>query len=373
LKVLAFGSYDLHQNTNTEKLSGLQEVGVEVVQCRNEFWQKKRNRPEYFSGAAIAWHALRLPLHYAKLLWKYLNAGKYDAMLVLYPGHLDLLLAKPLAFLAGKKIVFSPFISAYQNIVFQRNYAGKNSLRARLFYYLDKVPCILADAIVIDTNAHADYFSKTFGIERKKFRRVFTGAGKAFSPKNTPKNSKFTVLFYGSLIKGHGIEKILEAAEILRKEDILFRIAGSGPLREKVEKLVEEKKLGNVELMLEWLPQERIAGLIAGADIGLGLMESTEKTSLVIGNKAYEILAMKKPLVNADGAGIRELVENGKEAVLCSPNPKAIAEAILLLKNNEGKRKTIAENGYRKFEQMASTKAIGREMDKVFKEALAAE
>ena len=252
MKVLIFGSYDLHQNTNSDKIDGMRDADIEIIHCREEFWPLKRNKPEFFSAFSMLKFALKFPFYCTKLMIKYAKAGKHDVILVLYPGNPDIFLAKILATINGEKIVYSPFISAYQGLVFQRNYFNKESMKARLLFLLDKLPCMLADVIILDTNAHADYFSSTFQIDRKKFRRVFGGRGKLVPVGQGRKNKKFTVLFYGSLIRGHGIEKIIDAAELLKDEDLVFRFIGDGPMGKTAIELVQEKKLKNVSLDIRW-------------------------------------------------------------------------------------------------------------------------
>src|SRR3989337_1389643 len=58
---------------------------------------------------------------------------------------------------------------SYTN-VFDRELVKENSFIARWFYFLDKISCILPDALLFDTEQHIRYFRKTFGI--KKDRQV---------------------------------------------------------------------------------------------------------------------------------------------------------------------------------------------------------
>jgi len=366
MKVMLFGSYDLHQQHSITKIAALKEAGFEIVECRTEFPLKKRNKAESYSALSIFVAAIKEKINYFKLTWKFLTARKADIMLVMYPAQVEMPLAFVLAKLSGKKIIYAPFISVYQTLTEQRKYFKPMSIAGRLFYLLDKYACKAADKIILDTNAHAEYFSKTFGIKREKFARVFIGADKSYKKYPAPNNKEFAVLFYGSFIPGQGVELILDTAEMLKNEKIKCIMAGDGPLKENAMKTAQQKGLKNVEFP-GWIDARNLPALIAKVDIGIGIIESNPKTDLVVANKAYSMLAMGKPLINFDAPGIRELAgSNG--AMYCNGTAKSVAEAILKLKNDEKLRKSIADNGYKAVQEKASVKAISEQLKTIIQQ-----
>lgn len=383
MRVLFFGTYDGKWAFNKTKIAGLRQNGVEVTEAHEEFWKFDRNKPENFTRAGkIAEHFLGYIPVAAKLAIKYFRAGKHDAVAVLYPGNIDMLLAWPLAKLKGKKIIYFPFLSAYDNLVFQRGYAGKKSLQAGLYFWLDKIPCMLADRIIMDTNAHAEYFSRTFSISKEKFAGVFIGAdeeifgknarGMACGPHKKQKNSAgFNVLFYGSLRKGQGVETILRAAKLLEKEkEISFTIAGGGPQEGELKSLALELKLKNTEFT-GWAEHTRLPQMIAQADACLGHFSSVEKIGRIIPTKAFEIMAMGRPLITCSGAGIREIGESGKNMLLVEPeNARELADAILALRKSPALREKLSRGAQKTYLERLSTKAIGAEMERVIAQAL---
>ena len=99
---------------------------------------------------------------------------QHDLIIV---GYSDSRWAVPLARLLSRKpIVWDAFYSLYDSWVFDRKLVLSYSLKARFYWFLDWLSCRLADRILLDTNAHIDYFVKTFKIPRHKFTRVFIGA-----------------------------------------------------------------------------------------------------------------------------------------------------------------------------------------------------
>src|SRR3989344_8674678 len=180
MKVMLFGSYDLQQQHSITKIAALKEAGFEIAECRTEFPLKKRNNSKNYSALNIFIAALKEKINYIKLIGKFVTAGKADVMLVMYPAQVEMPLAWVLAKLSGKKVIYAPFISVFQTLTEQRKYFKPQSIAGRLFYAIDKYACSAADKIILDTNAHAEYFSKTFGIKKDKFARVFIGADESY-------------------------------------------------------------------------------------------------------------------------------------------------------------------------------------------------
>ena len=70
--------------------------------------------------------------------------------------------------LTSKPIVFDAFLSAYDTMCFDRKKFKPDSCAGGFFYWLDKHSCEQSDRIILDTNAHIDYFLKTFGLPKGK-------------------------------------------------------------------------------------------------------------------------------------------------------------------------------------------------------------
>ncbi len=369
-KVLVFGSFDRKQNVNSSRIEALKSVGIEVLECSSDFLAFNRVDPKSYSILSMLWFAIKYFFHTLILCVHFFSFKNFDAILVFHPGYVDVFFAKVLGKISGKKVFFFPLVSVYQTLVFQRKYFDQNSLQAKIFFRLDKLSCSITDVVVLDTNAHIDFFSKAFKLPKQKFSQVFIGADSVFFPqKPSEKQKEFEVLFYGSFIPGQALEKIVEAADILRERGVFFRLVGRGPLFEKVRGLVEKKKLKNLKLM-GFVAKELLPKFIAQADVGLGLLEDNEKTNLVVGNKVYELIAMKKAVVNFDCIGIKELLEDKKSVLLVQSDPQSIAQGILLLKKNVTLRKKLAENAIVAFEQNCSSIAIGQRLRRIISKAL---
>ncbi len=72
-----------------------------------------------------------------------------------------------------------------------------------------------------------------------------------------------------------------------------------------------------------------------------------------------ETMAMGKPLIGSDIAPGRELINDGRDGLLCDPHsPKDIASKIRSLLRSESLRKKLAVNAGRRFSETFSTQRL---------------
>lgn len=345
MTVLYFGIYDPLYPRNRILIEGLRQNNVKVIECNSRALGFKKYIELYKKHKKIK--------------------NSYDVMVVGFMGQLIVPYAK---LLCRKKIVFDAFLSIYNSHVYDRKDVKRNSLKARYYYLLDWLSVRLADTILLDTQAHIDYFVKVFHAKKNKLHRIWIGAYDGiFKPyKNyEQKTHKLVVLWWGWYIPLHGIEYILEAAEILRGEPIDFYFYGGGKGRKKAEKTKKERNLSNV-IFKEALKPDELVKEIQNCDIALGIFGNTDKTLMVIPNKVYEALACRKTVVTGDTNAAKEILQDRKHCVLCKvASGKDLAEKILYLKNNKETRNTIAKNGYELYTEMFTPKVLGKELKNI--------
>ena len=161
---------------------------------------------------------------------------------------------------------------------------------------------------------------------------------------------------------GHEIKKPIPLIKILEKENVEFHLVGKGQTYDECFNLADELQVKNIKFLGLKKPDE-IPGFISTWDIGLGIFGETEKTQRVIPNKAYEIIAMKKPLITSDTPAIRELFTDKKDVFLCkAKDEKSLVDAILTLKKNRALRDKIADNGYKLYKKYCTPEKIGEEI-----------
>ena len=271
-------------------------------------------------------------------------------------------------------ILLDAFLSLFDTLCYDRKKFRSGSLPGRLAYWLDKTSCQLADHILLDTQAHADYFIETFHLPKEKFSSIFVGCDEAiFYPRPTH-NPQFTVLFYGSFLPLHGMETIVRASKLLEQETrIKFKIIGKGIESSRINRLAAELDLGQNITICPPVPLQRLPDEISQASLCLGgHFGPSQKASRVIAGKTFQCIAMGKPTLVGDNPANRELLTHGQDAWFCKMNdPHALAEAILALSRDPSLRDRLGKNARATFLKSASTPVIEAQLIRVVENILA--
>lgn len=305
---------------------------------------------------------------FIKTGYKFL-AAKKEGINFVFVGCLGHHLVPMIKKTTAKPIIFDPFVSTYDTMCLDRKKFKSDSPAGKFFYWLDKYSCEQAGRILLDTDAHIDYFSSTFGLPKNRFHRVFVGADESvfFPRKAEREDRRFRIFYYSSFLPLHGMAYVVQAARKLQNDkEIEFLVVGKGQEHKKVRNLAQRIGVENVRF-IDWVPYENLPREIANADICLGgHFSDIEKAKRVIAGKTFQFIAMKKPVIVGDCPGNRELFTNRENALFAKmADADSLAAAILELKNDEPLRTKIAEEGYKTFIEKCTTDAIGRELKRV--------
>jgi glycosyltransferase involved in cell wall biosynthesis len=342
VRVLYFGTYERSYPRNAQVISCLRRAGVEVTERHEAVWEGLEHKFGAGAGAALRLAAAELRL---------LRGGDalFDAVIVGYPGHLDLPAARRTA--GGRPVVFNPLVSLADTLVGDRGRFRPGSRAARGLAAIDRRAFGAADLVVADTAAQAPLF-RSLGARRVEV--CFVGAEeRLFQPGwARPADGEFTALFVGKLIPLHGLETILAAARLA--PELRFRIAGSGQLRSLLE-----RRPPNVE-HVDWVDYELLPGELYRASCALGIFGTSAKAARVIPNKAFQALACGTPLVTADTPAARELLRDEESALLVpSGDAPALAAALRQLADDDELLRRLSIGGLAAYREQASEDVLG--------------
>ena len=282
---------------------------------------------------------------------------RYDLVFVGFYGYLILRLLKPCL---RPPVLFDAFVSNYDTLCFDRKKFAPNSPAGRLAYWLDRSTCQLADHILLDTQAHVDYFRQMFGLAATRLSAIPVGCSDdIYRPRPVSPHPVTHVLYYSTFLPLHGVETIIQAAALLKDEPIRFHLIGDGPLLEEIQATVQRLQLFNLTLAPPVSPRV-LADKIAEADICLGgHFGQSEKAGRVIPGKIYQMLAVGRAVIAADAPGNRELLNHQETAWLIPPaDPTALATAIRRLHIDPELRARLANQGRRLYESQCSEAVI---------------
>lgn len=337
MKILYFGIYDPNFGRNRVYMKGLREQDVEVIECRDDS-----------KGFLKYWR-----------LWKKHRAiGSYDAMIVGYPGHLVV----PLAKLISRKPVIADLLGSMADA--ESNSRNTGFLRRAKSALIDWLAVRCADSILLESEAQKRFFEKRFG-PSKKYRVLYTGADDSiFSCNLTEKKKSFIVLFRGRLTPESGIIHILEAARLLKGEKgIRFRIIGFGQLLSRVKEIIVRDELTNIELISDFLPEETLCEKMCESSLSLGQFEDNPRLARTIPHKAFESFAMGIPYLSGDAPAIREIVTDGETGFLVPlADPSALADKIHVLRDDPVALTRIGKAANAAYKERFSSRALATEL-----------
>lgn len=174
----------------------------------------------------------------------------------------------------------------------------------------------------------------------------------------------FTILCVASLERHKGHEYLVKACALLKNKLGNFRclLAGEGEERPRLEKLIAELGLRDVVHLLGGQAQQRVAALLAEADL-FALASTRDALPVVL----MEAMASRLPVVATRIYGIPELVEDGVTGLLVPPaNEQALADAIAHLHEHEPLRREMGERGRRKVSSAFELGANVRTLQSLF-------
>ncbi|MDA1258859.1 MAG: glycosyltransferase family 4 protein [Chloroflexi bacterium] len=158
---------------------------------------------------------------------------------------------------------------------------------------------------------------------------------------------RFVVSFAGVMGFAQGLERVIEAADLLRAHtDIYFLLIGEGVKRPDLESDAARRGLQNV-LFLPLQPSGRYAEVLAASDVCLVTLSADLKTPVVPG-KLQSIMAAGRPVIaslNPRGDAATMIEDSGCGIVADPADATTLADAVLRLARDSGLRATMGANG----------------------------
>ena len=237
-----------------------------------------------------------------------------------------------------------------------------------------------ADQIIITTFDYAKASNISRFIKRcpNKFQEVTNGVDtELFSPApKTPTlvrkydvEHKQVILFVGALDRAHyfkGINYLIKAFQLLKRDDVKLIIVGEGDLRNVYQDLVDSFGLADQVIFTGYVTDIELVKFYNLCDILI--LPSVDKSE-AFGMVLLEAMACQKPVIASDLPGVREVVDKKINGRLVKPkDTQKLAEQIDYLLDHEEERKRYGQAGRRKVEETYSWEKIVQKVIKIYLE-----
>jgi colanic acid biosynthesis glycosyl transferase WcaI len=158
---------------------------------------------------------------------------------------------------------------------------------------------------------------------------------------------KFVVCYTGTIGLAHGLETLIEVAEILVTENprVHFLLIGEGADKQRIVDLVTSRCLNNVKFLGQQ-PREKISSLVSAADACVVLLRKAELFKTVIPTKMLEFMSCGLPVVLAVDGQARTILEEAGAGIYVEPeNAAQMAAAITTLFSDAQLRAEMGRSG----------------------------
>ena len=193
------------------------------------------------------------------------------------------------------------------------------------------------------------------GIEKSRIAMIpngsdidlFSAPASTWRPENV-KESDFLAIFTGTHGMANDLDAVLDAAAILKREqrnDIKIVLVGQGSEKAVLMKRAEGDGLDNV-VFLDPVAKTRIAGLMAGADIGLQVLANfPEFYRGTSPNKFFDYIASGLPVLNNYPGWLADMIQKYDCGYAVEPQmPTVFAYSLIRAADNPDEIKKFGKN-----------------------------
>ena len=205
------------------------------------------------------------------------------------------------------------------------------------FRVLDQIARFLyrrADRIICLAKGTARYLEEERLVAPDRLVYVPNGVDPEACPVvNRPVRETFTVLYAGAHGPANGLDRVLEAARLLRaRSECRFLFVGDGPAKEELVRCAREWDLDNVEFR-DPVPKVSMPSILAEADAGLMVLRDAPLFAFGVSpNKLFDYFGASLPVICNVPGEVAGMVQEASAGVLArSGSAEALADAILQL------------------------------------------
>lgn len=225
-----------------------------------------------------------------------------------------------------------------------------------------------ATQIVVTPTRAADYLAG-HGVDRSRVHAIPHGIDLDLIPVATaiPHNKKFTVIYAGAHGVANALDVVLDAAKLVRGEDVCFRLVGSGPVKQALIERAAAEGIDNVEF-LNPVSKKDLFPLLQTADAFT--MVTMPKALYKWGNsfnKMFDYMAMARPTIYAGSLPDCPVAEADGGLVI-RPSADELAQAVRdLVATPPAEREAMGRRARNYVESHHSTVALAARFEEVFR------
>ncbi len=340
--------------------------GVPYEGYRNRF----RSQRETIDGINVirVWTFLAPNSGFARRILNYLSYMVMAVMAGLFVKRPKIVIATSPQFFCGWAGVIVQFLRRLPFVLEIRDIwpesvtavgAIKVGFVIRLFEWLEKKMYLSADHIVTVGKGYRDNVTSKVDVG-DRISVIYNGVdGEQFSPQPVDAEfrrrygmqDRFLCSYVGTIGMAHGLETVLNAAEILKeagRDDIGFLLVGDGARREWLEQDAADRGLSDLVKFTGRLDKSEMPGVISSSDTLLVHLRQCDLFTTVIPSKIFETMAMQRPIIMGVRGESAEIVERAVAGIQMEPgNVDSLLNCLDRLSSDRELYESLTSNGRR--------------------------
>jgi glycosyltransferase involved in cell wall biosynthesis len=181
---------------------------------------------------------------------------------------------------------------------------------------------------------------------------------------HVPENKR-SLLYLSRIERRKGIIELIDAYRLLKQQDAGYElfIAGNGPDLQSVAEYIAQKELRDIH-MLGYVTGEEKVKAFRKASIFCFPSYFGEGMPVSV----LEAMVLGLPLVSSDVAGLKDILEDGRNGVILrGVNPEEIVRGILELVRNDGLRQRISDHNKEYAANTFHPKKCAKRLEDIFR------
>ena len=177
----------------------------------------------------------------------------------------------------------------------------------------------------------------------------------------------FVALYVGRLVHHKGLESLILSAKYT-SDSIRYFIIGEGDMFPRLEKLARQEGVEDKIVLAGRVKNDDLPRCYAACDcLVLPSLSRLEAFGIV----GLEAMASGKPVILASIPGVREVIEDHREGIMCEPaDPEDIAAKIMLLADSPRLCRSMGKRGRSSVLERFRWKKIVNDIEKLYYEVL---
>lgn len=175
----------------------------------------------------------------------------------------------------------------------------------------------------------------------------------------------FNIVFTGNIGDAQGLDLLVDAATLLKNEDVCWYIVGDGRARERLKKKVEEANLSESVRFMGRVSESEANNYVKFADCAYLSFKDSKLFDLTIPAKLQTYLACGTPILGAVCGDSARIIEEAQCGLVCEKNAEAVKDAVLQLANDASSKSRKTVNSMKYFDEHFSMELLVSKLEEV--------